>query len=116
MLTPESATFTSNSSETGFFTPHTYHLDIRFETGFHQLSELADAVQLAVRRGKRIIIEHFDLIYPLLGVNANLLIGVGELRGRTSLALCRRSCATSSIRRLPIASWRTARRICANTP
>ena len=24
------------------------------------------------------IIEHFDLIYPLLGVNANLLIGVGE--------------------------------------
>lgn len=64
--------------ETGFFTPHTYHLDIRFETGFHQLSELADAVQLAVRRGKRIIIEHFDLIYPLLGVNANLLIGVGE--------------------------------------
>ena len=64
--------------ETGFFTPHTYHLDIRFETGFHQLSELADAVRLAVRRGKRIIIEHFDLIYPLLGVNANLLIGVGE--------------------------------------
>ena len=34
--------------ETGFFTPHTYHLDIRFETGFHQLSELADAVRLAV--------------------------------------------------------------------
>ena len=33
--------------ETGFFTPHTYHLDIRFETGFHQLSELADAVRLA---------------------------------------------------------------------
>ena len=64
--------------ETGFFTPHTYHLDIRFETGFHQLSELADAVRLAVRRGKRIIIEHFDLIYLLLGVNANLLIGVGE--------------------------------------
>ncbi len=31
-----------------------------------------------MRRGKRIIIEHFDLIYPLLGVNANLLIGVGE--------------------------------------
>lgn len=35
-------------------------------------------IRLAVRRGKRIIIEHFDLIYPLLGVNANLLIGVGE--------------------------------------
>ena len=65
-------------AETGFFSPHTYHMDIRFEMGFHQLSELADAIQLAVRRGKRVVIEHFDLIYPLLGANANLLIGVGE--------------------------------------
>ena len=64
--------------ETGFFTPHTYHMDIRFEMGFHQLSALADAIRQAVRRGKRVIIEHFDLIYPVLGVNANLLIGVGE--------------------------------------
>ena len=31
-----------------------------------------------MRRGKRVVIEHFDLIYPLLGANANLLIGVGE--------------------------------------
>ena len=65
-------------AETGFFSPHTYHMDIRFEMGFHQLSELADAIRLAVRRGKRVVIEHFDLIYPLLGANANLLIGVGE--------------------------------------
>lgn len=64
--------------ERGFFTPHTYHMDVRFEMGFHQLPELADAVRLAVKRGKRVVIEHFDLIYPLLGVNANLLIGVGE--------------------------------------
>ena len=40
--------------------------------------ELADAVRLAVSRGKRVVIEHFDLTYPLLGANANLLIGVGE--------------------------------------
>lgn len=66
------------NAETGFFSPHTYHMDIRFEMGFHQLSELADAILLAVRRGKRVVIEHFDLIYPLLGANANLLIGVGE--------------------------------------
>ena len=61
--------------ETGFFTPHTYHLDIRFETGFHQLSELADAVRLAVRRGKRITRpilwgprprELCDIVYPSL--------------------------------------------------
>jgi len=64
--------------EMGFFTPHTYHLDIRFEMGFTQLTVLADAILEAVRRGKRVIIEHFDLVYPVLGRNANLLIGVGE--------------------------------------
>ena len=64
--------------ETGFFSPHTYHLDIRFEMGFHQMTELADGIRLAVHRGKRVIVEHFDLIYPILGHNADLLIGVGE--------------------------------------
>ena len=34
-------------AETGFFSPHTYHMDIRFEMGFHQLSELADACAAA---------------------------------------------------------------------
>lgn len=64
--------------ERGFFSPHTYHVDIRFENGFTQMSVLADAVHQALRRGKRVIVEHFDLLYPLLGANANLLIGVGE--------------------------------------
>lgn len=64
--------------ETGFFTPHTYHMDVRFEMGFTQMRALCDAVLQAVHRGKRVIIEHFDLIYPFLGMNANLLIGVGE--------------------------------------
>ena len=61
-----------------FFSPHTYHLDIRFENGFTQMSELADAISEALDNGKRVIVEHFDLVYPLLGANANLLIGVGE--------------------------------------
>ncbi len=65
-------------NEMGFFTPHTYHLDIRFEMGFSQLSMLADAIMQAVKRGKRVIIEHFDLIYKVLGMNADLLIGIGE--------------------------------------
>lgn len=64
--------------EHGFFTPHTYHVDIRFEMGFTQLAALAAAIQQAVRRGKRVIIEHFDLVYPILRQNADLLIGVGE--------------------------------------
>ena len=61
-----------------FFSPHTYHLDIRFENGFTQMRVLADAIAEALDKGKRVIVEHFDLVYPLLGANANLLIGVGE--------------------------------------
>ena len=61
-----------------FFSPHTYHVDIRFENGFTQMTELADAVKEALRKGKRVVVEHFDLLYPLLGANANILIGVGE--------------------------------------
>ncbi|MBP3304616.1 MAG: alanine-tRNA synthetase second additional domain-containing protein [Oscillospiraceae bacterium] len=61
-----------------YFSPHTYHVDIRFENGFTQMSVLADAITEALRKGKRVIVEHFDLVYPLLGFNASLLIGVGE--------------------------------------
>ena len=61
-----------------FFSPHTYHLDIRFENGFTQMSVLADAIAEALHNGKRVVVEHFDLVYPLLRANANLLIGVGE--------------------------------------
>ena len=61
-----------------FFSPHTYHLDIRFENGFTQMTELADAITEALNKGRRVVVEHFDLIYPLLGANANILIGVGE--------------------------------------
>lgn len=64
--------------ERGFFSPHTYHVDIRFENGFTQMSRLADAVAEALHRNKRVVIEHFDLLYPLLGAKADLLIGVGE--------------------------------------
>ena len=62
----------------GFFSPHTYHVDIRFENGFTQMSVLADAIREALEDGKRVIVEHFDLVYPFLGFNANLLIGAGE--------------------------------------
>ena len=60
------------------FAPHTYHLDVRFETGFTQMSVLADAITQALHSGKRVIVEHFDLIYPMLEIKADLLIGVGE--------------------------------------
>lgn len=64
--------------ELSYFTPHTYHVDIRFENGFTQMSVLTDAITRALKKGKRVIVEHFDLVFPLLGFNANLLIGTGE--------------------------------------
>lgn len=67
-----------NLDDTGFFTPHTYHVDIRFEMAFYQPYELAAAIMEAVSRKKRVIVEHFDLIYPHLDMNAHLMLGVGE--------------------------------------
>ena len=67
-----------NVDETGFYTAHTYHIDIRFESAFMQMHELAEAILYAVGKGKRVVVEHFDLIYPQLGRNAHLLIGIGE--------------------------------------
>ncbi len=68
-----------------FATPHTYHLDIRFEQGFTQLSTLAAAIVSALKKGKRVIVEHFDLVYPYLfdegsdlPINADLMVGIGE--------------------------------------
>ena len=61
-----------------FVSPHTYHVDIRFENGFTQMTVLADAINEALENGRRVIVEHFELIYPILGYNANLLIGIGE--------------------------------------
>ena len=67
-----------NVDETGFYTAHTYHIDVRFESAFKQMHELADAILYAISKGKRVVVEHFDLIYPQLGRNAHLLIGIGE--------------------------------------
>lgn len=73
--------------ERGFFKPHTYHLDIRFEMAFTQLTVLADAIEEAIRLGKRVIVEHFDLVYPMLSRNADLLVAIGEqiLVGRPTM-------------------------------
>ncbi len=57
---------------------HSYHIDVRFEAAFTQMYELVEAVNLAVQNKKRVIIEHFDDLYPYLKINADLLIGIGE--------------------------------------
>ena len=38
----------------------------------------APAIRQAVDRGKRVIVEHFDLLYEALGFNADLIVGIGE--------------------------------------
>lgn len=67
-----------DGSDTGFFSSHTYHIDVRFESAFTQMFMLADAVKDAVNNGKRVIVEHFELIYPYLKMNADIIIGIGE--------------------------------------
>jgi hypothetical protein len=60
------------------FSGHTFHIDVRFELAFHQIYEIVEAVNSAISRGRRVIVEHFDLLYGALGYNAQVLIGIGE--------------------------------------
>ncbi len=67
-----------NRDGRGFQDSHTYHLDVRFEMAFTQVYDLAQGVRTAVEEGKRVVVEHFELLYPYLGINAQVLVGVGE--------------------------------------
>ncbi|MFT3962094.1 hypothetical protein [Propionivibrio sp.] len=60
------------------FGPHTYHIDVRYEQAFHQLWEIAEAVATAIRHRRRVVVEHFDLLYPHLNFNAQVILGIGE--------------------------------------
>jgi len=67
-----------DDADRGHFRGHTYHLDVRFESAFTQPWKIAEAVKAALDKGRRVVVEHFDLIYPFLDINAEVLIGVGE--------------------------------------
>lgn len=56
----------------------TYHIDMRFQTAFTQMHEIVDFVRGALENNRRVIVEHFDLLYPSLQINAEILIGIGE--------------------------------------
>lgn len=60
------------------FISHTYHIDLRFELAFSQAFELIDAIKAALHEKRRVIVEHFDSVYEQLGINADILIGIGE--------------------------------------
>lgn len=62
----------------GHFRARSYHLDARFEMAFTQPWEIAEAIKKAVQKDRRVIVEHFDLLYDQLKMNAQILIGIGE--------------------------------------
>jgi len=67
-----------DAAEAGAYSNHTYHLDMRFESGFTQPYKLAEAVKGALAQNRRVVVEHFELLYPFLNKrNADVLIGVG---------------------------------------
>ena len=56
----------------------TFHMDMRFQTAFTQMYEIVTFVRTALLKNRRLIIEHFDLLYPHLDMNAEILVGIGE--------------------------------------
>lgn len=60
------------------FVSHTYHVDIRFESAFHQPWELVEAIGKALQNKRRVIVEHFDLIADQIGLTPQVMIGIGE--------------------------------------
>lgn len=56
----------------------TYHIDMRFQTAFTQMHEIVDFVERIIEGGRRVIVEHFDLLYPALRRNADIIVGIGE--------------------------------------
>lgn len=65
-------------AEEDFFSQHTFHIDMRYEMAFHQMWELVEAVNRVIQAGRRVVIEHFDLIYKQLGYNAQIIFAIGE--------------------------------------
>ncbi|MCX7719691.1 MAG: alanine-tRNA synthetase second additional domain-containing protein [Dictyoglomus thermophilum] len=64
--------------ERGKFYEYIYHVDIRFELAFYPIYLIAEAILKALEEDKKIVCEHFELIYPYIKRNADLLIGIGE--------------------------------------
>lgn len=56
----------------------TYHLDMRFQMAFTQMYEIVDFVHKVLEMNRRVVIEHFNLLYQALGVNADIIVGIGE--------------------------------------
>ncbi len=73
---PTSPLFSFDPTEQ--FSGHTFHLDARYEMAFHQVHEIAEAIREALHAQRRVVVEHFDLVYRQLGFNAQILFAIGE--------------------------------------
>ena len=45
---------------------------------FHQVHQILEAIRTVIAANRRVVVEHFDLIYRQLGFNAQILFGIGE--------------------------------------
>lgn len=55
----------------------TYHIDMQFQLAFTQMFEIVEFVSSVLAKGKRVVVEHFNLLYPMLNRNADMMIGIG---------------------------------------
>lgn len=60
------------------FSGHTFHIDAQYEMAFRQPYEIAEAIKSALDHNRRVVVEHFDKLYGVLGFNAEVLVGIGE--------------------------------------
>lgn len=56
----------------------TLHLDMRFQLAFTQMHEIVSFVQNAMASDRRVVVEHFNLLYPALQEHADVMVGIGE--------------------------------------
>lgn len=64
--------------EDSFANATTFHIDMRFQTAFTQMHEIVDFVNGALEKGRRVVVEHFNLLFPALQHHADIMVGIGE--------------------------------------
>lgn len=64
--------------EENFSSATTFHIDVRFQMAFTQMHEIASFVQKAIECNRRVVVEHFNLLYPTLQMQADIMVGIGE--------------------------------------
>lgn len=56
----------------------TFHIDMRFQLAFTQMHEIVSFVRKVMDMDRRVVVEHFNLLYPALEEHADIMVGIGE--------------------------------------